>query len=173
MSIQSEILPLRTLGKACHEGALERCCSVVCGLRPDIVEVAEQPPAISYIDDAGRHRRHIFNFRITTTKGERYLAAVKPSALVAISGIGRLIELVAEQMSPSLRTTSPSLLRKSFLGSISSTRKPSTRRLAIPVPRTMRSWPRLSSRWTVKLVSVNSFRDPPSADTALTRWSAL
>jgi hypothetical protein len=101
MSIQSEILPLRTLGKACHEGALERCCSVVCGLRPDIVEVAEQPPAISYIDDAGRHRRHIFNFRITTTKGERYLAAVKPSALVAISGIGRLIELVAEQMSPS------------------------------------------------------------------------
>ena len=56
MSIQSEILPLRTLGKACHEDALERCCSVVCGLRPDIVEVAEQPPAISYIDDAGRHR---------------------------------------------------------------------------------------------------------------------
>jgi hypothetical protein len=103
MGMHSATLPLRTfdLRQVCYEGALERCCSAVCGLRPDIVEIAEQPPAITYIDDAGRQRRHIFDFRLTTTKGERYLAAVKPSALVAISGIGRLIELVAEQMSPS------------------------------------------------------------------------
>jgi hypothetical protein len=39
--------------------------------------------------DAGRKRRHIFDFRFTTTEGKRLLAAVKPSALVAISGIDR------------------------------------------------------------------------------------
>ena len=56
MSIHSATLPLRTLDlrQVCYEGALERCCSVVSRLRPDILEVAEQPPAITYIDDAGR-----------------------------------------------------------------------------------------------------------------------
>ena len=56
MSIHSATLPLRTfdLRQVCYEGALERSCSVVSSLRPDILEVAEQPPAITYIDDAGR-----------------------------------------------------------------------------------------------------------------------
>ena len=103
MSIHSA-LPLRTfdLHQVCYEGALERCCLVVGRLRPDILEVAEQPPAITYIDDAGRKRRHIFDFRFTTTDGKRLLAAVKPSALIAVSGIDRIVELVAEQISPSV-----------------------------------------------------------------------
>jgi hypothetical protein len=104
MSARSGIVPLRTLDlrQVCYEGILERCCSVVGRLRPDILEVAEQPPAITFIDDAGRKRRHIFDFRFTTANGARLLAAVKPSALIAISGIDRIIELVAEQISPSV-----------------------------------------------------------------------
>jgi hypothetical protein len=56
MSTRSGIVPLRTLDlrQVCYEGIRERCCSVVGRLRPDILEVAEQPPAITYIDDAGR-----------------------------------------------------------------------------------------------------------------------
>jgi hypothetical protein len=34
--------------------------------------------------------------------GKRLLAAVKPSALIAVSGIDRIVELVAEQISPSV-----------------------------------------------------------------------
>jgi hypothetical protein len=62
------------------------------GLRPDIVKVAEQPPSVTYIDDDGRKRRHVFNFRFTTTEGKRLLAAVKPSALIAVSGIDRIVD---------------------------------------------------------------------------------
>jgi hypothetical protein len=98
-------MPLRTFdlrGEVCYEGALERCCLVVGRLRPDIVKVAEQPPSVTYIDDDGRRRRHIFDFLFTTTEGKRLLAAVKPAALVAVSGINRIVELVAEQISPSV-----------------------------------------------------------------------
>jgi hypothetical protein len=104
MSIHSATLPLRTvdLRQVCYQGALERCCLVVGRLRPDIVKVAEQPPAVTYIDDDGRKRRHVFDFSFTTTDGKRLLAAVKPSALIAVSGIDRIVELVAEQISPSV-----------------------------------------------------------------------
>jgi hypothetical protein len=64
--------------------------------------VAEQPPAIEYIDDAGVRRRHVFDFRFTTAGAGRVLTAVKPSALVAKTGIDRIVELVAEQVSPSI-----------------------------------------------------------------------
>jgi hypothetical protein len=67
-----------------------------------MAEVAEQPPAVTYVDDAGRERQHTFDFRFTQTAGTRSLFAVKPSALVAKSGIDRVVELVAEQISPSV-----------------------------------------------------------------------
>jgi hypothetical protein len=94
MSIHSATLPLRTfdLRQVCYEGALERCSLVVGRLRPDIVKVAEQPPSVTYIDDDGRKRRHVFNFRFTATEGKRLLAAVKPSALIAVSGIDRIVD---------------------------------------------------------------------------------
>jgi hypothetical protein len=96
-------MPLRTfdLREVCYEYALERCCLVVGRLRPDIVEVAEQPPSVTYVDDDGRKRRHIFDFRFTTMEGKRFFAAVKPAALVAVSGVDRILELVAEQSPPS------------------------------------------------------------------------
>lgn len=103
MRIHSGTMPLRTfdLREVCYEYALERCCLVVGRLRPDIVEVAEQPPSVTYVDDDGRKRRHIFDFRFTTMEGKRFFAAVKPAALVAVSGVDRILELVAEQSPPS------------------------------------------------------------------------
>ncbi|WP_316228444.1 hypothetical protein [Bradyrhizobium sp. SZCCHNR1039] len=85
-----------------YESVLERCCALLARLRPDIVDVAEQPPAIAYIDDEGMRRHHTFDFRFTTTALGRVLTAVKPSALVAKTGIGRVVQLVAEQVSPSV-----------------------------------------------------------------------
>jgi hypothetical protein len=85
-----------------YESILERCCALLARLRPDIVDIAEQPPAIAYIDDDGERRAHTFDFVFTTTTVGRVLTAVKPSALVAETGIDRIVELVAEQISPSI-----------------------------------------------------------------------
>lgn len=85
-----------------YESVLERCCALVARLNPDVVEVAEQLPPVTFVDDAGIQRQHIFDFRFTRTSGARWLTAVKPSALVAKSGIDRTIELIAEQLPPSV-----------------------------------------------------------------------
>lgn len=85
-----------------YESVLERCAALVGRLSPDIVEVAEQPPPIEFIDDDGVRRHHTFDFRFTTTGKGRVLTAVKPSAMVAETGIDRIVDLVAEQVSPSI-----------------------------------------------------------------------
>jgi hypothetical protein len=85
-----------------YESILERCCALLARLRPDIVEVAEQPPPIVYVDDQGIRRPHTFDFKFTTTGIGRVLTAVKPSALVEKTGVDRVVELVAEQVSPSI-----------------------------------------------------------------------
>jgi hypothetical protein len=88
--------------KVWYESILERCCALLARLRPDVIEVAEQPPAVTYVDDAGRERQHTFDFRFTLAHGARILTAVKPSALVAKTGIDRTVELIAEQISPAI-----------------------------------------------------------------------
>lgn len=84
--------------KVWYESILERCCALLGRLRPDVVEIAEQPPAVTYVDDAGRERQHTFDFKFTVSHLGRVLVAVKPSARVAKTGIDRVIRLVAEQM---------------------------------------------------------------------------
>lgn len=85
-----------------YESMLERCAALLGRLRPDIVEVAEQPPAVWFVDDEGVRRHHTFDFKFTTTLKGRVLTAVKPSAMVAETGIDRIVELVTEQVSPAI-----------------------------------------------------------------------
>jgi hypothetical protein len=85
-----------------YESILERCCALLGRLRPDVTEVVEQPPAVTYVDDDGRKRRHVFDFRFTVTGAGRVLTAVKPRALVEETGIDRIVELAAEQISPAV-----------------------------------------------------------------------
>jgi hypothetical protein len=70
-------------------------------MRPDVAEVAEQPPAVVYVDDDGRERRHTFDFQIKLTTGSTGLVAIKPAALVGKTGIDRTVDLIAEQIPPS------------------------------------------------------------------------
>lgn len=84
-----------------YESMLERCAALLGRLRPDIVDVAEQPPPVWFVDDEGVRRHHTFDFKFTTT-ARRVLTAVKPSAMVAKTGVGRIVELVAEQVSPAI-----------------------------------------------------------------------
>lgn len=85
-----------------YESILERCCALLGRLRPDVVEVAEQPPPIIYVDDDGVRRPHTFDLKFTTTSIGRVLTAVKPSGLVEKSGIARVVALAGEQIPPSI-----------------------------------------------------------------------
>lgn len=51
--------------------------------RPDIHDIWDQPPAISYETTGGRQRQHVFDYLITLTSGRRIAIAVKPAALAA------------------------------------------------------------------------------------------
>ncbi|KQW23579.1 hypothetical protein ASC80_07880 [Afipia sp. Root123D2] len=84
-----------------YEAELELCFALLASMRPDVVEVAEQAPAVIYVDDHGREQPHTFDFQIRLTTGSTGLIAVKPFALVDKTGIGRTVELIAEQIPPS------------------------------------------------------------------------
>jgi hypothetical protein len=85
-----------------YESILERCCALLGRLRTDVIEVAEQPPPVTFINDAGRECSHTFDFKFTVSGIGRIMTAVKPSALVEESGIDRIVELTTEQISPSI-----------------------------------------------------------------------
>jgi hypothetical protein len=87
--------------KVWYEAELELCFALLARMRPDVVEIVEQPPAVIYVDDHGRERQHTFDFGLKQTNGSTGLVAVKPSALVEQTGVGRTVNLIAEQISPS------------------------------------------------------------------------
>ncbi len=81
-----------------YEAELELRFALLARMRPDVVEIAEQPPAVSYVDDRRVARTHTFDFRLVRTDGTKWLIAVKPSALVTKTGIDRVVALAAEQI---------------------------------------------------------------------------
>lgn len=87
--------------KVWYEAELELNFALLATMRPDVIEVTEQPPAVTYVDDHGRERRHTFDFQLKLTTGSTGLVAVKPAALVGKTGINRAVELIAEQVPPS------------------------------------------------------------------------
>jgi hypothetical protein len=87
--------------KVWYEAELELNFALLAKMRPDVSEVAEQPPAVTYVDDHGRERGHTFDFRLKLTAGSIGLVAIKPFALVEKTGIDRTVELIAEQIPPS------------------------------------------------------------------------
>lgn len=60
------------------ESHLELIVLLVLLMRPDIADVVEQLPPISYLDLNGRWKTHSFDFLVTRTDGTRLAIAVKP-----------------------------------------------------------------------------------------------
>jgi hypothetical protein len=82
-----------------YESELERKVGFAFKARPDVVDVVDQPPAVPYIDEDGVERHHTFDWLVIKTDGSRYLVAVKPSGLVAKSGIQNIVDRIAQQVS--------------------------------------------------------------------------
>lgn len=85
-----------------YESKLEYWIALAYRADPDVVDVEDQPPEVFYVDDEGVRRQHTFDYRVTFRAGGRMLVAVKPSTDVASSGIARIVELVAGQISPAV-----------------------------------------------------------------------
>jgi hypothetical protein len=88
--------------KVWYEAELELIFALLAEMRPDVAGVAEQPPAVRYIDDDGVEHRHTFDFLLKMKDGTSGFVAVKPFGRVEQTGVGRVVELTAEQISPSL-----------------------------------------------------------------------
>ncbi|MFN3312485.1 MAG: TnsA endonuclease N-terminal domain-containing protein [Hyphomonas sp.] len=62
--------------------------------RPDVTDVWDQPPPVSYRDATGRKRNHTFDFLITLTDGQRIAVAVKPDALAERHGFRETLQRI-------------------------------------------------------------------------------
>ena len=88
--------------KVWYESELELTFARLAKMRRDVAGIAEQPPAVRYIDDDGVEHPHTFDFLLKMKNGTRGFVAVKPFGRVEQTGVGRVVELIAEQISPSL-----------------------------------------------------------------------
>jgi hypothetical protein len=69
---------------------------------PNVVDVIDQPPPVFYYDDDGVLRKHTFDWKVVEICATRTLVAVKRSEQVEKSGVQRVVDLVAEQLSPDI-----------------------------------------------------------------------
>lgn len=86
--------------KVWFESQLEYWILLALLARWDVVDVWEQPTPVEYVDDDGVKCTHTFDFLVTLRDGRRIAVAVKPAAKVESTGIKRIVDLIAEQMSP-------------------------------------------------------------------------
>ncbi len=80
-----------------YESTLERDLAHILLVHPQVSEIHDQPPPISYIDDCHKKREHTFDFLAVRHDRIRIAIAVRPTAKVQSSGIARILTLVREQ----------------------------------------------------------------------------
>ena len=96
------------------ESELERV-SLLCLLaRPDVIEVWEQPKAVSYRDGEGRPHEHTFDFLVTTQDERRVATMVKPAERASRPSFLQLKKLLEEQTPRSFATHIMVLTERSF-----------------------------------------------------------
>ncbi|MDO5703720.1 MAG: hypothetical protein Q4G49_01405 [Paracoccus sp. (in: a-proteobacteria)] len=77
------------------ESALEYAFLCLILVRDDIHHIWDQPPAVQYIGRDGRTAKHIFDFLVTKTSGERIAVAVKPMQRIVARNFLSELERVA------------------------------------------------------------------------------
>jgi hypothetical protein len=83
-----------------YESEIEELVGLSFLAHPNVADVIDQPPPVFFYDDDGDLRETIFDWKIVEACGTRTLVAVKRSNQVASSGIQRVVDLTAEQLSP-------------------------------------------------------------------------
>ena len=78
------------------EGGIEEKAVYFFLAHKDIDDVREQPPAVTYIDETGKRRRHTFDFLLLLKDGRRIAVEIKPSRFE--KKWRPIIALIARQM---------------------------------------------------------------------------
>lgn len=87
-------------GQTIHgESALEghAICAFAC--MPNVFDIEEQLPAVSYVGADGRLRKKVFDFRITFNDGSRVAVEVKPFEIAERTNLQEELRCVAKAMS--------------------------------------------------------------------------
>jgi hypothetical protein len=80
------------------ESSMERKCALLLLARPDVVDLVEQAPAVRYVDNDGRTKKHTFDFLATMVDGSKIAIEVKPAARVDKDGWRQRLRRIAGQM---------------------------------------------------------------------------
>ena len=81
-----------------YESTLERDFLVVSLASPEVVDIHEQPPPVSFVHDDGRVAWHTFDMLLRLRDGRRAATDVKPKGKVVRSGILEVHRLIREQV---------------------------------------------------------------------------
>ena len=103
------------------ESALEYAFLCLTLVRDDIQHIWDQPPVMHYAGRNGRAAKHIFDFLVTKTDGERIAVAVKPMQRVIarnfLSELERIAAATPKQFAARVMlTTDPHLDRAAAAG---------------------------------------------------------
>ncbi len=82
------------------ESHIELCVIWILSTMPDVVEIIDQPPAVTYVDAAGILRTHTFDFLVIMADGRRLFLMVKPAAKA--DKARALARTIANQLPPGI-----------------------------------------------------------------------
>jgi len=82
------------------ESHLELMVFYLLAIMPQVREIVDQPPAVTFVDENGVPRRHTFDFLVLCEDGTRILIAVKPAEKLERSGLRQIVDLIAFQLNP-------------------------------------------------------------------------
>jgi hypothetical protein len=80
------------------ESGLEKKAAHYLLTHPQVVDLREQPPAVSWTDAAGVKHTHTFDFLATLKDGSKLAVAVKPSAVAIRKRFPEILAMIAAQM---------------------------------------------------------------------------
>lgn len=81
-----------------YESGLELKTLLLLTTNPDVVDVWDQPPAVSYVDPSGKERSHTFDFLATMIDGSKSAIAVKPYKRAQKIGLASTLCLIGSQL---------------------------------------------------------------------------
>lgn len=82
------------------ESFLEKNVFSVIVARPDVLDLREQPAAVTYVDEAGRTHRHTFDAIVEFRDGLRLAVVVKRAEVAEREATKRLVALLALHLRP-------------------------------------------------------------------------
>jgi hypothetical protein len=81
-----------------YESGLELKTLLLLTTNPDVVDVWDQPPAVSYVDPSGKERSHTFDFLATMADGSKTAIDVKPYKRAEKIGFASTLRLIGGQL---------------------------------------------------------------------------